>query len=84
MDINLTGVLHGTSITMTRMGKDEGGGGELVVNGASILGLFCGTQPKGYQYNTSKSAVVTLSRCIANKIRICITLIRLYLCTCTG
>ena len=53
------------------MGKDEGEGGGVVVNVASILGLFCGTQPKGYQYNTSKSAVVTLSRCIGNKVRTC-------------
>ena len=70
MEINLTGVLHGTNIAIRRMGKDGGGGGGVVVNVASILGLFCGTQPKGYQYNTSKSAVVTLSRCIGNKVRI--------------
>jgi len=67
MEINLGGVLHGTTVAMRRMGKDEGGKGGVVVNVASILGLFCGTQPKGYQYNTSKSAVVTLSRCIGNK-----------------
>ena len=53
----------------------------MVVNVASILGLFCGTQPKGYQYNTSKSAVVTLSRCIGNKVRTCTNMLRLYLCT---
>jgi len=67
MEINLTGVLHGTNIAIRRMGREGGGAGGVVVNVASILGLFCGTQPKGYQYNTSKSAVVTLSRCIGNQ-----------------
>ena len=66
------------------MGKDKGGSGGLVVNVASILGLFCAEQPKGwrflfclhnipfmppgYQYNVSKSAVVTLTRCIGNEV----------------
>jgi len=68
MDINLTGVLHGTNIAMDHMGKDKGGSGGLIVNVASILGLFCAEQPKGYQYNVSKSAVVTLTRCIGNEL----------------
>ena len=66
-DINQIGVVHGTNNAIKRMRKDEGGLGGVVVNVASILGLFCGTQPKGWQYNTSKSAVVTLSRCLGNK-----------------
>ena len=66
LDINLMGVVHGTNNAIKRMRKDEGGIGGVVVNVASILGLFCGTQPKGWQYNTSKSAVVTLSRCLGN------------------
>ena len=36
-----------------------------IVNVASILGLFNVQQPKGWAYNTSKSAVVTASRCIS-------------------
>ena len=67
MEINLTGVMNGMTTAMRRMGRDGGGGGGVVVNISSILGLFCGTQPKGYPYNTSKSAVVTLSRCLGNK-----------------
>ena len=43
--------------------------GGTVVNIASILGLFNTTQPKGFHYNTSKSAVVTLTRCIGNKVK---------------
>lgn len=66
MEINLTGVLHGTTLALRRLSKSEGGVGGIVVNIASILGLFCGTQPKDFQYNTSKSAVVTLSRCLGN------------------
>jgi len=46
MDINLTGVLHGTNLAMDQMGKDKGGNGGVVVNVASILGLFCAEQPK--------------------------------------
>ena len=64
----------------------RGGHGGIVVNIASILGLFCAQQPKGwllatqclhwgplfivagYQYNVSKSAVVTLTRCIGNEV----------------
>jgi len=67
LDINLTGVLHGTNLAMDHMGTDKGGNGGIVVNVASILGLFCAEQPKGYQYNVSKSAVVTLTRCIGNE-----------------
>ena len=33
------------------MGKDKGGNGGVVVNVASILGLFCAEQPKGYEFN---------------------------------
>jgi len=66
MDINLKGVLHGTTIALRRMSPEQGATGGIVVNVASILGLFCGTQPKDFQYNTSKSAVVTLSRCLGN------------------
>jgi len=51
MDINLTGVLHGTNLAMDQMGKDKGGNGGVVVNVASILGLFCAEQPKGYEFN---------------------------------
>merc|ERR1712029_414889 len=37
-----------------------------ILNVSSILGLFNVQQPKGWAYNTSKSAVVTASRCIGN------------------
>jgi len=67
MDINLTGVLHGTNLAMSKMDSSAGGGGGKIVNIASILGLFCAQQPKGYQYNVSKSSVVTLTRCIGNE-----------------
>lgn len=67
MDINLMGVLYGTTLAMDRMSRSSGGCGGTVVNVASILGLFCGTQPKGWAYNTSKSAVVAFSRCIGNQ-----------------
>jgi len=68
MDINLTGVLHGTNLAMDQMSKENGRTGGIIVNVASILGLFCAEQPKGYQYNVSKSAVVTLTRCIGNEL----------------
>jgi len=67
MDINLTGVMNGATLAFEKMGASSGGEGGVVVNIASILGLFCAEQPKGFQYNTSKSGVVTLSRCMGNK-----------------
>lgn len=59
IDINLCGVLNGTTVAL-----DKSTNWTTVVNVASILGLFCAQQPKGWAYNTSKSAVVTASRCI--------------------
>ena len=65
MDINLTGVLHGTNLAMEyvstlelmkifskilmfrKMSVEDGGDGGIIVNIASILGLFCAEQPKG-------------------------------------
>jgi len=67
MDINLKGVMHGVDLAVEKMGKSSGGEGGVIVNIASILGLFCAQQPKGYAYNVSKSAVVTLSRCMGSK-----------------
>ena len=68
LDINLRGVVHGTEAALRRLARDRGGRGGVVVNIASILGLFCAVQPKDWQYNVSKSAVVTLSRCLGNKV----------------
>ena len=48
------------------MSKKNGGSGGVIVNVASILGLFNAQQPKGWAYNTSKSAVVTFTRCIGS------------------
>jgi len=81
MEINLTGVIHGTTVAFKKLGTDSGGSGGLVVNVASILGLFNDTQPKGFAYNTSKSAVVTLSRCIGNEASFSQTGVRV-LCLC--
>lgn len=69
MDINLTGVLRGTTLLALEggMSKANGGRGGIVVNVASILGLFNGQQPKGWAYNTSKSGVVTFTRCVGSK-----------------
>lgn len=66
LDINLKGVIHGTNVAMKKLSKNEGGSGGLVVNVASILGLFTSTQPGGFSYNCTKTAVVTLSRCLGN------------------
>lgn len=63
MDINLVGVLNGITVAISGL-EDKGGQNVTVVNVASILGLFSAKQPKGWAYNTSKSAVVTASRCI--------------------
>ena len=60
-DINLYGVLNGCT-TVFEFNKT----GCTIVNVASILGLFCGHQPKGWSYNTSKMAVVTASRCMVS------------------
>lgn len=66
LDINLKGVIHGTNIAMSKLSKAEGGSGGLIVNIASILGLFSSNQPGGFPYNCTKTAVVTLSRCLGN------------------
>ena len=81
LEINLIGVLNGTTLAIARSSEpiDEGAASEAenrtiqprphevtVVNVASILGLFNAEQPKGWAYNTSKSAVVTTSRCMAS------------------
>ena len=62
MDINLTGVLYGIEVAT---GLAPQGHPVTVVNVASILGLFNAKTPKGWAYNTSKSAVVTATRCMA-------------------
>ncbi|TRY69297.1 hypothetical protein TCAL_12574 [Tigriopus californicus] len=64
LDINLRGVLNGCTLAMEKMSRANGGRGGVIVNVASILGLFNAQQPKGWAYNTSKSAVVTYSRCV--------------------
>lgn len=58
----------GTTLAISKSVK-LGGRHVTVVNVASILGLFCAQQPKGWAYNTSKSAVVTASRCIGHGIK---------------
>lgn len=60
IDINLMGVLHGSNLAMEKMKSGT------VINVASILGLFCAKQPKGWAYNVSKSAVVTATRCMSS------------------
>ena len=70
----------------SKMSTQNGGRGGIIVNVASILGLFNAKQPKGnvaflgtpfgnpsavyislgWAYNTSKSAVVTYTRCVAD------------------
>ena len=68
LEINLTGLLNGSNLAMAKMGRSSGGGrGGVIVNIASILGLFNAKQPKGWAYNTSKSAVVTFSRCVGTR-----------------
>ncbi len=50
-----------------RMSNQHGGVGGAVVQVSSVLGLFAShRQPKGWAYNVSKSAVVTLSRCLGS------------------
>ncbi len=51
-----------TAISFFSMNKANGGRGGIVVNVASILGLFNARQPKSWAYNASKNAVVTLTR----------------------
>jgi len=67
LDINLTAVLQASTIAVEKMGKSHGGEGGTIINIASILGLFCAQQPKGFPYNVSKSGVVTLTRCMGSK-----------------
>ena len=47
LDINLNGVLLGSSLALDRMTFSKGGRGGEVINVASILGLFVAEQPKG-------------------------------------
>ena len=61
LDINLSGVLNGLHVASA---KAEAAQPLTVINVASILGLFNAKQPKGWAYNTSKSAVVTATRCM--------------------
>jgi len=67
MDINLNGVLKGSQLVRdSKMNRQNGGRGGVVLNVASILGLFNGQQPKGWAYNVSKSAVVAYTRCVGS------------------
>ena len=61
MDINLCGVLNGLHVASAKASTTRP---LTVINVASILGLFNAKQPKGWAYNTSKSAVVTATRCM--------------------
>ena len=61
MDINLCGVLNGLHVASAKASATRP---LTVINVASILGLFNAKQPKGWAYNTSKSAVVTATRCM--------------------
>lgn len=62
MNINLSGVLNGINVVASNCCKERE---VTILNVASILGLFNAQQPKGWAYNTSKSAVVTATRCMA-------------------
>jgi len=67
LDINLTSVMQASTLAVEKMGKSSGGAGGTIINIASILGLFCAQQPKGFPYNVSKSGVVTMTRCMGSK-----------------
>ena len=64
IDINLSGVLNGIHVVSSKS-SERTENHVTIVNVASILGLFNAQQPKGWAYNTSKSAVVTATRCMA-------------------
>ena len=54
--------MGGCELAMSRMGKDKGGKGGLIVNTASMAGIVMGWDRTKYSYFAAKHAVVCLTR----------------------
>merc|ERR1719167_1516639 len=66
LDINLTSVMCGTELAMSRMDVSRGGGGGMIVNTASLAGITAGSAPSA-AYFASKHGVVALTKSFGNK-----------------
>jgi len=63
IDVNLMGVVHGSTQFLNRYGKSKGGQGGRIINIASSAGLVNGLSfEKHQQYHASKFGVVSYSR----------------------
>lgn len=63
IDVNLLGVVHGSTEFLNRYGKSKGGQGGRIINIASTAGLVNGLSfEKHQQYHASKFGVVSYSR----------------------
>uniref|UniRef100_UPI00398EDD30 15-hydroxyprostaglandin dehydrogenase [NAD(+)]-like n=1 Tax=Pristiophorus japonicus TaxID=55135 RepID=UPI00398EDD30 len=63
ININLTSVIRGTYIALEYMSKENGGKGGVIVNVASLAGIF--PAPHGPVYTATKHGVVGFTRAIA-------------------
>ena len=86
MEVNINAVLEATYIVMEKMDKSKGGKGGLIVNTASIAGLFYSPVQSSTPldaYYASKHAVVGLTKALSDEDVLRRTGIK-FLCICPG
>ncbi|KAJ9592491.1 hypothetical protein L9F63_015907 [Diploptera punctata] len=67
VSINVNGVVHTALLALEYMGRDRGGGGGVLVNTASTIGMVSADLKITVIYSATKSAVIALSRSLGNE-----------------